>query len=134
MQQAFTCRRHLNSENVWKKCAEASCREIQEYISHSQDCLRRVLGGCIKCIRYKEVLIYHVSKCHLPMDTCVVEKCDIIRQYMKENRLPDNRKWPYQLDNIFFSPSPPACMPYIRQGITREDRGEVIWPLDQVIL
>ena len=26
---------------------------------------------------------------------------------MKENRLPD-RKWTYQLDNLFFSPSPPA--------------------------
>ena len=27
---------------------------------------------------------------------------------MKENRIPDNRKWLYQLDKLFFRPSPPA--------------------------
>lgn len=36
-----------------------------------------------------------------------MQKCDNIREYMKENRIPD-RTWPYQLDNLFFSPSPPA--------------------------
>ena len=107
MEQAFTCRRHLNSENEWKECSEASCQEIQDYLSHSQNCRMRVLGGCEKCICYKEVLIYHTSRCHLPMGACVVQKCDNIREYMKVNRIP-GRKWPYQLDNLFFNPSPPA--------------------------
>ena len=41
------------------------------------------------------------------MGACVVQNCDNIREYMKENRIPD-RKWPYKLDNLFFNPSPPA--------------------------
>ena len=42
------------------------------------------------------------------MGACVVQKCDTIREYLKENRIPDNRKWFYQLDKLFFRPSPPA--------------------------
>ena len=68
----------------------------------------RVLGGCTKCICYKDSLLYHASRCDLPMGACVVQKCDTIREYLKENRLPNNRKWPYKLDKLFFRPSPPA--------------------------
>lgn len=42
------------------------------------------------------------------MGACVVQKCDAIREYLKENRIPNNRKWPYKLDELFFRPSPPA--------------------------
>lgn len=42
------------------------------------------------------------------MGACVVRKCDNIREYLKENRIPDNRKWIYQLDKLFFRPSPPT--------------------------
>lgn len=42
------------------------------------------------------------------MGACVVQKCDTIREYMKDNKIPDNRKWLYQLDKLFFRPSPPA--------------------------
>jgi len=38
----------------------------------------------------------------------VVPKCDIIREYLMENELPNNRKWRYQLDQLFFKASPPT--------------------------
>ncbi|KAJ7391779.1 hypothetical protein OS493_016066 [Desmophyllum pertusum] len=84
LQQAFTCRRYLNSEAEWKECNDGSCREIQEYLNHSQNCQMRVLGGCKKCIWYKETLLCHASKCQLPLGACVVEKCDNIREYIKK--------------------------------------------------
>lgn len=66
-----------------------------------------VLGGCKQCIQYKDILQLHASSCLLSFGRCFVEKCDDIRQYMKNNTLPDNREWTYQLDNLFFEPSPP---------------------------
>ena len=68
----------------------------------------RVLGGCKKCIWYKETLLCHASKCQLPLGACVVEKCDNIREYIKKNRVPGNRKWKYQHDELFFRRSPPS--------------------------
>lgn len=42
------------------------------------------------------------------MGACVVPKCDTIREYLMENKLPNNRKWRYQLDQLFFKASPPT--------------------------
>jgi len=42
------------------------------------------------------------------MGVCVVQKCDTIREYLKENRIPTNRKWLYQHDKLFFRASPPT--------------------------
>ena len=42
------------------------------------------------------------------MGACVVPKCDTIREYLMGNELPNNRKWKYELDQLFFKASPPT--------------------------
>lgn len=68
----------------------------------------RVLGGCDKCIHYKNILLYHASRCRLPLGQCVVPKCDYIRQYAKKSSIPENRKWKYEHDQLFFRRTPPT--------------------------
>ncbi|XP_078376186.1 uncharacterized protein LOC144659591 isoform X2 [Oculina patagonica] len=108
LHQAFKCRRNLNSENEWLKCDKASCQEIQGFLDHSQNCHMRVLGGCDTCIHFKNILLYHASRCRLPLGQCVVPKCDYIREYAKTSSIPDNRKWNYKHDQLFFRRTPPA--------------------------
>lgn len=80
-------------------------RELQRSLSHTQNCRSRVLGGCEMCIEYKNVMLFHASKCELPIGKCGVRKCDNIRNYMKTNSLPDDSKWTCELDQFFFGPS-----------------------------
>lgn len=108
MQQAFICCRNLNCEREWHKCEESSCQEIQGFLDHTQNCRLRVLGGCETCIQYKNILLYHASRCHLPLGQCVVPKCDYIREYAKKSSIPANRKWQYEHDQLFFRCSPPT--------------------------
>ena len=67
----------------------------------------RVLGGCRQCISFKDALQSHASTCKEPVGKCVVNKCDDIREFMKNNTLPDNKNWKYKHDQLFFEPSPP---------------------------
>lgn len=67
-----------------------------------------VLGGCETCILYKNTLLFHTSRCHLPLGQCVIPKCDYIREYAKTSNIPDNKKWKYEHDQLFFRASPPT--------------------------
>ncbi|PFX16214.1 hypothetical protein AWC38_SpisGene19536 [Stylophora pistillata] len=110
LQRPFTCRRNLNSDKGWQKCTDSFCQLIQYLLYHSQNCRMHVLGGCEDCIRYKDILINHVSKCTLPLGQCVVARCDYIREYMCmiKSPLPGNRKWTWALDRLFFRSTPPT--------------------------
>lgn len=113
MREAFICRRNLNSEIEWEKCEEASCQSIRGFLEHSQNCGMHVLGGCNTCIQYKSILLYHTSRCGLPIGQCVVPKCDYIREYAKQHGIPENRKWKYEHDKLFFRPSPPTTPTFV---------------------
>ena len=106
LQKAFTCRRNMRA---WEECSDASCQSIQQALIHTQNCRMHVLGGCSLCIRYKNILLWHVSRCEFPIGDCIIEKCDDIRKYMSRetNSIPDSRSWTYDLDQLFFRPSPP---------------------------
>ena len=86
----------------------------------------RVLGGCEDCISYKDMLFNHVSTCILPLGRCVVARCDYIREYMRTNCLPDNRKWTWALDQLFFRPTPPSTP-------TNEDTEEFLGGYKEVL-
>ncbi|RMX45000.1 hypothetical protein pdam_00021506, partial [Pocillopora damicornis] len=126
LQKAFTCRRNLNSEREWQKCTDAFCQLIQYLLDHSQNCRMRVLGGCEDCISYKDMLFNHVSTCILPLGRCVVARCDYIREYMCTNCLPENRKWTWALDQLFFRPTPPSTP-------TNEDSEEFLGGYKEVL-
>ena len=105
LQKAFACR-HRNM-GTWEECSDLSCQTIQQLLAHSQNCHMRVLGGCGRCIRLKNMLLSHASSCKLPRGACVVEKCDDIRRYKERTDIPVNRHWSRKLDQLFFRPSPP---------------------------
>lgn len=88
---------------------------------HSQDCNMRVLGGCKACIQYKNILLYHASRCHLPMGQCVVLKCDYIREYAQKHMIPGNRKWQYEHDELFFRRSPPTTPTIVGSQLSFEE-------------
>lgn len=106
LQKAFACR-HRNM-GTWEECSDLSCQRIQQFLAHSQRCHMRVLGGCGPCIHFKNILLSHALVCKLPRGQCVIEKCDDIRGYMERTGIPDNRHWSYDLDQLFFTPSPPG--------------------------
>ncbi|KAJ7391793.1 hypothetical protein OS493_016081 [Desmophyllum pertusum] len=124
LRRAFICRR--NSSREWEKCGEVCCQEIKGFLDHSQNCPMRVLGGCDTCIQYKSTLLYHASRCRLPLGKCVVLKCDDIREYAKKSSIPENKNWEWKLDRLFFNPPTTPL-----QSIAPEEQGEVIWPLNQ---
>lgn len=104
IEKAFTCRRNMRA---WEECSDEHCQVLQQFLRHTQNCHMRVLGGCEQCIRFKDALQSHASTCEELPGKCVVNKCDDIREYMKNNALPDNRNWKYNHDKLFFEPSPP---------------------------
>ena len=106
LQKAFACRHH--NMGTWEECSDLSCQIIQQFLAHSQRCHMRVLGGCGPCIHFKNILLSHALVCKLPRGQCVIEKCDDIRGYMERTGIPDNRHWSYDLDHLFFTPSPPG--------------------------
>ena len=105
LQKAFACR-HRNM-GTWEECSDLSCQTIQQLLAHSQNCHMRVLGGCGRCIRFKDTLLSHALSCKLPRGACVIEKCDDIRRYKDRTDIPGNRYWSHKLDQLFFRPSPP---------------------------
>ena len=89
-------------------------REIQQSLSHTQNCRKRVQGGCEVCTDYKETMVAHASRCDLPMGMCGIRKCDDIKKYLETNSFPDNRKWTHGLDEFFFGPSPISTPSFLR--------------------
>ena len=104
VEKAFTCRHNMRA---WEECNDEHCQALQQFLRHTQNCHMHVLGGCEQCIRFKDALQSHASTCKELPGRCVVNKCDDIREYMKNNALSDNRNWKYNHDKLFFEPSTP---------------------------
>ena len=85
----------------------------------------------MKCIQYKDMLLLHASKCCLPLGKCVVMKCDYIREYAKNNKIPGNRKWKYQHDQLFFSSTPPSTPTNQENQAFKVDFEELLAQLEQ---
>ena len=119
LRQAFSCRRNMRA---WEQCSDSSCRAVQKAFTHTQNCRMHVLGGCRKCIEYKNTLLFHASSCQLPFGKCVIEKCDEVRKHLsvEKNTLPDDKYWTFKLDQLFFKPSPPITPTLLGSPTTRK--------------
>ena len=83
-------------------------RKIQRSLSHTQNCRKRVQGGCEVCSDYLESMVDHASRCDRPVGMCGIRKCDDIKKFSKTSSFPDRDKWTRALDEFFFGPSPIA--------------------------
>lgn len=63
-------------------CNSSNCAKMKQYLRHSQDCKKKVAGGCKICKRIWTLLRYHAQSCKNKM--CSIPQCIAIRERIRQ--------------------------------------------------